>query len=162
MVIKHFFKPLLPGFHSHLVLSLFPFFSIYVYVCLSEKLTERWVWFCVCMLLQTIPVAFLKYIEGTNGHHSAKLRSDASKITWEVKIEDGRRLTNGWKEFALAHDLRIGDILIFRQEKDMAFHVTLFGPSCCEIQYGSCLDDKNKLGEFCSVITVTLRLTFKT
>nr|VDD13095.1 unnamed protein product [Brassica oleracea] len=40
MVIKHFFMPLLPGFHSHL----------------------------------TIPVAFLKYIEGTNGHHSAKLR----------------------------------------------------------------------------------------
>ncbi|CAF1861645.1 unnamed protein product [Brassica napus] len=111
----------------------------------TEKLTERWVWFCVCMLLQTIPVAFLKYIEGTNGHHSAKLRSDASKITWEVKIEDGRRLTNGWKEFALAHDLRIGDILIFRQEKDMAFHVTLLGPSGCEIQYESCSEEENNI-----------------
>ncbi|CAN6832689.1 unnamed protein product [Brassica oleracea] len=97
----------------------------------------------------TIPVAFLKYIEGTNGHHSAKLRSDASKITWEVKIEDGRRLTNGWKEFALAHDLRIGDILIFRQEKDMAFHVTLLGPSGCEIQYESCSEEENNIGEFC-------------
>ncbi|CAN6832687.1 unnamed protein product [Brassica oleracea] len=94
----------------------------------------------------TIPVAFLKYIEGTNGHHSAKLRSDASKITWEVKIEDGRRLTNGWKEFALAHDLRIGDILIFRQEKDMAFHVTLLGPSGCEIQYESCSEEENNIG----------------
>ncbi|KAF2603649.1 hypothetical protein F2Q70_00027838 [Brassica cretica] len=112
MVIKHFFKPLLPGFHSHL----------------------------------TIPVAFLKYIEGTNGHHSANLRSDASKITWEVKIEDGRSLTNGWKEFALAHDLRIGDILIFRQEKYMAFHVTLLGPSGCEIQYESCSEEENNIG----------------
>lgn len=65
-------------------------------------------------------------------------------MTWKVKIEDdGRRLTEGWKEFALAHDLRIGDIVIFRQEKDMAFHVTLFGPSCCEIQYGSCIDQDN-------------------
>ncbi|KAG2331813.1 hypothetical protein Bca52824_002993 [Brassica carinata] len=61
--------------------------------------------------------------------------------------EDGRKLTDGWKEFALAHNLRIGDILIFifRQEKDMAFHVTLFGPSCCENQYESCLDNENNI-----------------
>ncbi|CAH2061208.1 unnamed protein product [Thlaspi arvense] len=116
MANKHFFKPLLPGFHSHL----------------------------------TIPVAFFsKYIEGTNDQKktTAKLRSDASKITWEVKVEDGQRLTDGWKEFALAHDLRVGDILIFRQEKDMAFHVTLMGPSCCEIQYEPCVDDEINLGK---------------
>ncbi|KAL0897688.1 hypothetical protein Bca101_081649 [Brassica carinata] len=72
------------------------------------------------MLLQTIPAAFFsKYIQGRNEQTAAKLRSDASKITWEVKIEDGRRLTDGWTAFALAHDLRIGDILIFRQEKDI-------------------------------------------
>ncbi|XP_013603572.1 PREDICTED: B3 domain-containing protein REM14-like [Brassica oleracea var. oleracea] len=96
----------------------------------------------------TIPVAFCsKHVEGRNEHMTtAKLRSDISDdITWKVKIEDGRKLTDGWKEFALAHDLRVGDIVIFRQEKDMAFHVTLFGPSCCEIQYGSCLKKKNKL-----------------
>ncbi|ESQ46457.1 hypothetical protein EUTSA_v10000515mg [Eutrema salsugineum] len=95
----------------------------------------------------TIPVAFFsKYIKGKNEHKTtAKLRSDASEITWRVKVEDGRRLTDGWKEFALAHDFRIGDIVIFRQEKDMTFHVTPFGPSCCEIQYESCLDDENKL-----------------
>ncbi|KAF8084669.1 hypothetical protein N665_0707s0002 [Sinapis alba] len=113
MANQHFFKPLLPGFHSHL----------------------------------KIPAAFFsKHIEGRNEHkNAAKLRSDTSEITWKVKIEDGLRLTDGWKEFALAHDLRVGDIVIFRQEKDMAFHVTLFGPSFCEIQYGSCLDDKNML-----------------
>ncbi|KAJ4902942.1 putative B3 domain-containing protein REM15 [Raphanus sativus] len=113
MAHKRFFKPLLPGFHSHL----------------------------------TIPVAFFsKYIQGKNEYHTAKLRSDASNITWEVKIEDGQKLTDGWKEFALAHDLRIGDILIFRQEKDMAFHVTLLGPSACEIQYESCSEEENNLG----------------
>ncbi|KAF8106157.1 hypothetical protein N665_0146s0003 [Sinapis alba] len=110
---QHFFKPLLPGFHSHL----------------------------------KIPVAFFsKHIKGSNKHqNTAKLRSDTSEIIWKVQIEDGMRLTYGWKEFALAHDLRVGDIVIFRLEKDMAFHVTLFGPSCCEIRYGSCLDDKNML-----------------
>ncbi|KAF3559588.1 hypothetical protein F2Q69_00016643 [Brassica cretica] len=117
MANKHFFQPLLPGFHTHLVL-----------------------------VLSKIPVAFFsKHMEGRNDHkNTAKLRSEASEMTWKVKIEDGRRLTEGWKEFALAHDLRVGDIVIFRQEKDMSFHVTLFGPSCCEIQYGSCIDqDKN-------------------
>lgn len=48
---------------------------------------------------------------------------------------DGRKLTEGWKEFVKAHDLRIGDIIIFRHEGDMVFNVTPFGPSCCEIQY---------------------------
>lgn len=80
----------------------------------------------------------------------AELRSDASKITWNVKI-DGQRFTDGWKDFAFAHDLRIGDIVIFRQESDLAFHVTLLGPSCCEIQYGSCLDEESNLGEYCSI-----------
>ncbi|CAH2061211.1 unnamed protein product, partial [Thlaspi arvense] len=113
MANKHFFQPLLPGFHSHL----------------------------------TIPVAFFSnYMKGRNEQKktTAKLRSDASKITWEVKIEDGRRLTDVCSR---THDLRIGDIVIFRQEKDMAFHVTFMGPSCCEIQYEPCVDDENKLGE---------------
>ncbi|KAF3532075.1 hypothetical protein DY000_02036869, partial [Brassica cretica] len=41
----------------------------------------------------------------------------------------------GWKEFAKAHDLQVGDVVIFRQEGDMLFHVTAFGTSCCELQY---------------------------
>ncbi|XP_010429462.1 PREDICTED: B3 domain-containing protein REM14-like [Camelina sativa] len=114
MASQHFFKPLLPGFYSHL----------------------------------TIPVAFLlKNVKGRDEQKTAGLRSDASKKTWEVKI-DGQRLTDGWKEFAVAHDLRIGDIVVFRQESNMAFHVTMLGPSCCEIQYvSSCLDDHNNLGK---------------
>ncbi|VVB10781.1 unnamed protein product [Arabis nemorensis] len=48
---------------------------------------------------------------------------------------DGRRLTVGWKEFAGAHDFRVGDIIVFKHEGDFVFHVTGFGPSCCEIQY---------------------------
>ncbi|XP_048613593.1 B3 domain-containing protein REM7-like [Brassica napus] len=97
----HFFKPLLPGFHSGI----------------------------------TIPLGFFsKHIEGKTNQKTWKLRSDASDKIWEV-IQEGRRLTGGWKDFATAHDLRIGDIVIFKHEGDMVFHVTPFGPSCCEIQY---------------------------
>ncbi|XP_020870941.1 B3 domain-containing protein REM17 isoform X2 [Arabidopsis lyrata subsp. lyrata] len=83
-----------------------------------------------------IPVAFFsKHVEGKNDQNKiAKLRSDASEKTWLVKM-DGLNLTDGWEDFAFAHDLRIGDIVIFRHEGEMVFHVTALGPSCCEIQY---------------------------
>ncbi|KAL0700017.1 hypothetical protein Bca4012_056139 [Brassica carinata] len=97
----HFFKPLLPGFHSGV----------------------------------TIPLEFFsKHIQGSEKNKPWKLRSDASDQVWEV-IREGRTLTKGWKEFATAHDLRIGDIVIFKHEGDLVFHVTPFGPSSCEIQY---------------------------
>ncbi|KAL0795455.1 hypothetical protein Bca101_066832 [Brassica carinata] len=85
-----------------------------------------------------IPVAFfLKHVQGSNNHiKTAKLRTDASAKTWLVKI-NGLRFTDGWKDFAVAHDLRIGDIIIFRHEGEMVFHVTAFGPSFCDIQYTS-------------------------
>lgn len=50
-------------------------------------------------------------------------------------LQEGRTLTGGWKDFTTAHDLAIGDIVIFKHEGDMVFHVTPFGPNCCEIQY---------------------------
>ncbi|KAJ4891758.1 B3 domain-containing protein REM10 [Raphanus sativus] len=83
-----------------------------------------------------LPLAFfVKHVQGSYDHiKTAKLRTDASDNTVLVKI-DGMKLTEGWKDFAVAQDLRIGDILIFRHEGDMVFHVTPFGPSCCDIQY---------------------------
>ncbi|CAD5329660.1 unnamed protein product [Arabidopsis thaliana] len=85
----------------------------------------------------SIPVTFFsKHIEGKNKQKTARLRSDASEKTWEVKM-DGRRLTQGWKEFVKSHDLPIGDIIIFKHHGDMVFDVTSFGPSCCEIQYAN-------------------------
>ncbi|CAF2127078.1 unnamed protein product [Brassica napus] len=107
----HFFQPLLPGFHSHI----------------------------------NIPIAFYsKHIKGTTNegyvNEVVKLRSDASDLTWEVKM-DGRRLTHGWEKFATGHCLKVGDIVIFRHDGDLLFHVTPFGPSCCEIQYNDDDDD---------------------
>ncbi|KAG2331677.1 hypothetical protein Bca52824_002857 [Brassica carinata] len=86
----------------------------------------------------SVPIAFFrKHVQGSYDHiKTAKLRTDASDKTWLVKV-DGLKLTDGWKDFAGAHDLRVGDIIIFRHEGDMVFHVTPFGPSCCAIQYTS-------------------------
>ncbi|CAF1975874.1 unnamed protein product [Brassica oleracea var. botrytis] len=86
----------------------------------------------------TIPVAFfLKHVQGRNDQIKiAKLTTDASDNTWTVRM-DGLKLTHGWEDFALAHDLRVGDMIVFRHEGELEFHVTALGPSCCEIQYTS-------------------------
>ncbi|WZZ29406.1 B3 domain-containing protein REM6-like [Brassica napus] len=57
----------------------------------------------------TIPLSFFsQYIQGKTNGKKWKLRSDTSDQTWEV-IQEGRRLTGGWKDFTTAHDLQIGD-----------------------------------------------------
>ncbi|CAL9227624.1 unnamed protein product, partial [Arabidopsis halleri] len=91
-----------------------------------------------------IPVKFFSvHIKGRNEGKTVELRSDASEKTWQVKIED-RRLTVGWKEFANVHDYRVGDVIVFRHEGSLVFHVTSFGPSFCEIQYvTSCNNQEN-------------------
>jgi len=85
--------------------------------------------------LQVIPKAFYSnYLEGRQEGNAAELRSDATEITWKIKI-DGRRMTKGWEEFAVAHNLQVDDILVFRHEGNLLFHVTPFGLSFCEILY---------------------------
>ncbi|CAA7015268.1 unnamed protein product [Microthlaspi erraticum] len=92
-----------------------------------------------------IPVEFFSdHIEGKHEGKTAKLISDASERTWKVKME-GKRLTQGWREFVEAHAIRIGDFVVFRHEGDMKFHVTALGSSCCEIQYPmSCNRDEDE------------------
>ncbi|XP_048591862.1 B3 domain-containing protein REM7-like isoform X2 [Brassica napus] len=117
----HFFKPLLPGFHSGVAIPL-DFYS--------------------------------KHIQGAEINKPWKLRSDASDQIWEV-IREGRTLTKGWKEFTEAHDLRIGDIVIFKHEGDMVFHVTPFGPSCCEILWSDADDAPTFSYDYCFLAEVT-------
>ncbi|CAA7015264.1 unnamed protein product [Microthlaspi erraticum] len=94
-------------------------------------------------LLQTIPLRFFsEHIEGRNKINTVKLKSDACEKSWKVKME-GRKLTVGWKDLADAHGYRVGDIIVFRHEGDMVFHVTGLGSSCCEIQYGQSSNGDN-------------------
>ncbi|KAL0891374.1 hypothetical protein Bca101_015357 [Brassica carinata] len=57
-----------------------------------------------------------------------KLTSDASDRTWEVEL-DGQRFSRGWKHFSDHHCIRNDDVLSFRHDGDMVFHVTPFGRS---------------------------------
>lgn len=63
----------------------------------------------------------------------AVLRSRKGK-SWPIKI-NGRRIENGWKEFALDHDLHVGDFLVIGHAGHMVFDVMVFDSSACEREY---------------------------
>ncbi|MQL92117.1 hypothetical protein Taro_024735 [Colocasia esculenta] len=58
--------------------------------------------------------------------------------TWNVKISgdrEGLHFGEGWERFATAHDLRFGDLLVFKSVGGLAFHVTIFDKTTCEREY---------------------------
>ncbi|XP_057958178.1 B3 domain-containing protein REM5-like isoform X2 [Malania oleifera] len=75
-------------------------------------------------------------LDGTHGEHckQAVLRSSSTRKHWPVKM-NGRRLEDGWPEFARDHDLHVGDFLVFRHEGNFLFHITVFDPTACERKY---------------------------
>ncbi|RID66342.1 hypothetical protein BRARA_D01491, partial [Brassica rapa] len=84
------------------------------------------------------------HLERNNKRKTAKL-SDASETAWRVKI-DGRRLSDGWENFAVAHDLRVGDIVIFRHEGELV---------CSAIQYGGGYSDEEE--NLCNTEKVSIK-----
>ncbi|XP_019176579.1 PREDICTED: B3 domain-containing protein REM10-like [Ipomoea nil] len=80
-----------------------------------------------------IPTAFLaKYLKGQAPKFAILRRGDRS---WRVKIRGDRMLGNGWEKFAAENGLNVGYFVVFRQERDTVFDVSVFEPSLCERDY---------------------------
>ncbi|KAJ0251829.1 putative B3 domain-containing protein REM4 [Hirschfeldia incana] len=77
-----------------------------------------------------IPDSFISnHVKGSNTQSTKlKLTSDVSDRSWEVEL-DGQRFARGWKQFSVHHGVRNDDVLSFRHDGDMVFHVTPFGRS---------------------------------
>ncbi|XP_057958171.1 B3 domain-containing protein REM17-like isoform X3 [Malania oleifera] len=88
-----------------------------------------------------IPSSFMiKYLlDDPHGEHckQAVLRSSSIGKHWPVKL-NGRRLEDGWPEFARDHNLQVGDFLVFRHEGNLVFHIMIFDATACERKYRSC------------------------
>lgn len=114
-------------------------------------------------LLQIVPDAFFAthLEEGKNELTNLKLTSDACDSTWQVKL-NGRRFADGWKDFSAAHCLRDDDVLLFRDEGHMIFHVTPSGRRFSRIHYiSSSSDDDDHDDETWDKVS-DLRTRFKT
>ncbi|VVB10794.1 unnamed protein product [Arabis nemorensis] len=74
-----------------------------------------------------IPDSFISnHFKGNFQSTKLKLTSDASDRAWEVEL-DGQRFADGWKGFSISHSVRDDDVLSFRHDGDMVFHVTPVG-----------------------------------
>ncbi|XP_060179559.1 B3 domain-containing protein REM10-like isoform X2 [Lycium barbarum] len=80
-----------------------------------------------------IPIGFLNYLKGYDQYEHAILRRADKK--WLVKVKGGRFEEGNWKDFVEQHDLQLGDILVFKHERDMIFEVSIFDSSHCDREY---------------------------
>ncbi|KAK6781588.1 hypothetical protein RDI58_019384 [Solanum bulbocastanum] len=88
-----------------------------------------------------IPDGFLKYLEGCEEKGHAILKKGGKK--WAVKL-NGQKLEEGWGQFAEEHDLKLGDMLIFRHEGDLEFDVSVFNLSHCDREYAEYLQEEEE------------------
>ncbi|XP_051214416.1 putative B3 domain-containing protein Os03g0621600 [Lolium perenne] len=81
----------------------------------------------------TIPDAFVKHFRGKSAR-TIKLES-RNGCTFDAKITnnyDELVLQSGWGSFASAHDLKVGDLLLFKYNGISQLKVLIFDPSGCE------------------------------
>ncbi|XP_059305984.1 B3 domain-containing protein REM5-like [Lycium ferocissimum] len=76
---------------------------------------------------------FLNYLKGYDQYEHAILRRADKK--WLVKVKGGRFEEGNWKDFVEQHDLQLGDILVFKHERDMIFEVSIFYSTHCDTKY---------------------------
>jgi hypothetical protein len=85
------------------------------------------------LLLQTIPDKFIQHFRGLIAN-SVKLESRCGH-TFDVEVAKNLGkvvLETGWKEFVTAHDLNMGDSLVFKYNGTSRLEVFIFDLSCCE------------------------------
>ncbi|PHT29843.1 hypothetical protein CQW23_30561 [Capsicum baccatum] len=91
------------------------------------------------VLLQKIPIGFLKYLKGQEHVKCGVLKRDGKK--WRVKV-NGRKLEEGnWGKFVEEFDLQVGNILVFSHEGNMEFEVSIFDSSQCSREYAEYMQE---------------------
>ena len=88
---------------------------------------------CFIFLPQTIPDGFVQYFSGAT-ERTIKLESNSGytfdvQVTWNL---EKLVLESGWKAFACAHDLRMGDFLVFKYDGNSQLKVLVFDLTGCE------------------------------
>jgi hypothetical protein len=85
------------------------------------------------LLLQAIPDKFVQRFRGLIAN-SVNLESRCGH-TFDVEVANNLGklvLQTGWKAFVTAHDLNMGDFLVFKYDGTSRLKVLIFDLSCCE------------------------------
>jgi len=97
------------------------------------------------LLLQAIPDKFEQHFRGPIAN-SVKLESRCGH-TFDVEVAKNLGkvvLQTGWKAFVTAHDLNMGDFLVFKYDGTSRLKVFIFDLSCCE-KVPPCLVKRNHI-----------------
>ncbi|KAF3326212.1 B3 domain-containing protein [Carex littledalei] len=84
-----------------------------------------------------IPEKFYKHLPAVLPKQASLVSTQSDKF-WRVDVcqnEQGICFSRGWPEFAKAHHLQIGYLLVFRYEGNMVFHVKVFDTTSCLMDY---------------------------
>ncbi|KAF8733311.1 hypothetical protein HU200_014915 [Digitaria exilis] len=77
-----------------------------------------------------------KFVANIRCHISEEVKleaPDGKTHTVQVAVEQNELvLRSGWADFATAYDLKVGDLLVFRNSENSHFKVRIFDPSGCE------------------------------
>ncbi|XP_077224296.1 B3 domain-containing protein REM9-like isoform X2 [Tasmannia lanceolata] len=94
----------------------------------------------------SIPIAFHRFLVGEKSD-IAVLKSPLGK-SWPVKVKgriNGVFFEEGWEDFVTDHGLCSGDILVFRYDGNMVFHVTVFDKTACNKRYEQKMKNQRKI-----------------
>lgn len=100
---------------------------------------------CSILLLQDIPDKFMQHFRGLIAK-SVQLESRCGH-TFDVEVAKNMGkvvLQTGWKVFVTAHDLNMGDFLVFKYDGTSRLKVFIFDLSCCE-KVPPCLVKRNHI-----------------
>lgn len=87
----------------------------------------------LCFFFQIIPNEFLQYFRGKIPRTIKLQLRDGCTYDVQVTKNLGKiSLQSGWKAFVTAHDLQMGDFLVFSYDGISKLKVLIFGPSGCE------------------------------
>jgi hypothetical protein len=105
------------------------------YRCTISQLLElkTYIRACSVLLLQAIPDKFVQRFRGLIAN-SVNLESRCGH-TFDVEVANNLGklvLQTGWKAFVTAHDLNMGDFLVFKYDGTSRLKVLIFDLSCCE------------------------------
>ena len=87
----------------------------------------------VDLLLQTIPQKFVQRLTGKiTGTIKLESRAGSSFDVQVINNQGKVSLGFGWEAFVSAHDLNMGDFLVFKYDQRSHFKVLIFDSSGCE------------------------------
>ena len=91
------------------------------------------------LLLQRLPAKFAELLDGREPREVTLREAGGGRRLWDVEVvfdgEGHMYLQRGWEQFARAHQLGPGNVLVFSYDGDAVLAFKVFDASSCRRNY---------------------------